>query len=138
MRVRKDFFRGGKSTFCLFFSGCWCCNANGRSQNDLPFLHHTGNSHVTTAVAKMLFIGSNAFIHSYFFSHRIKIRGLLISAVTVSGLPATDDCFQQSHAEKRLLPPVTSCKPLEICCSFCYSCCCFVAFATRFQIKQIN
>jgi len=24
------------------------------------------------------------------------------------------------------------------CCSFCYSCCYFVAFATRFQIKQIN
>jgi len=25
----------------------------------------------------------------------------------------------------------------EKCCSFCYSCCYFVAFATRFQIKQI-
>jgi len=28
------------------------------------FLHHQENSHVTATVAKMLFIGGNAFIHS--------------------------------------------------------------------------
>jgi len=28
------------SKYCLSFSGCWRCNANGRSQNALPFLAH--------------------------------------------------------------------------------------------------
>jgi len=30
-------------TFCLSFSSCRRCNANGRSQNALPFLHHKEN-----------------------------------------------------------------------------------------------
>ena len=77
-------------------------------------------------------------IHSLIFI-RCENTGLTtMGSHCLFGLPATDDCFQQSRAEKRPLPPVTSSKPLEICCSFCYSCCCLEAFATRFQIKQIN
>ena len=34
------FFPGGAtSKFCLSFSGCWRCNASGRSQNALPVLY---------------------------------------------------------------------------------------------------
>ena len=40
----QKFFQGrAKSTFCLFFLDCWRCNANGRSQNALPFQHHKEN-----------------------------------------------------------------------------------------------
>ena len=36
-----EIFPGGAtSNFCLSFSGCWRCNANGCSQNALPFLPH--------------------------------------------------------------------------------------------------
>jgi len=38
------FFRGETSKFCLSFLGCWRCNANGRSQNALTFLHHKENA----------------------------------------------------------------------------------------------
>jgi len=31
-------WEGATSTYCLSFSGCWRCNANGRSQNALLFL----------------------------------------------------------------------------------------------------
>jgi len=34
MRVRIIFSRGTKSTFCLSFSDCWRCNANGRTQKE--------------------------------------------------------------------------------------------------------
>jgi len=30
-RPQKFFQKGAKSTFCLSFSGCWRCNANGRT-----------------------------------------------------------------------------------------------------------
>jgi len=44
MGVRRNFSRGGaKSTFWLSFSGCWRCNANGRTRNASPFLHHKEN-----------------------------------------------------------------------------------------------
>jgi len=33
------FQRGATSKFCLSFSGCWRRNANGRSQNSLPYLY---------------------------------------------------------------------------------------------------
>jgi len=33
-----------KWTICLFFSGCWQCDAIGRSQNASPFLHHKENA----------------------------------------------------------------------------------------------
>jgi len=36
----KIFPREPTSKFCLSFSGCWRYNANGRSQNVLPFLPH--------------------------------------------------------------------------------------------------
>jgi len=44
MGVRRNFSRGGTSTFCLSFSGCWRYNENGRSQNAFLFLHHKENS----------------------------------------------------------------------------------------------
>jgi len=40
MGIRRNFSRGATSKFCLFFSGCWRCNANEHSQNALPFLPH--------------------------------------------------------------------------------------------------
>jgi len=39
-RLQKFFQRGATSIFCLSFSCCWRCNANGRSQNALHFLPH--------------------------------------------------------------------------------------------------
>jgi len=45
MGVRRKFSRGGKRRhFAYPFSGCERCNANGPSQNALPFLHHKENS----------------------------------------------------------------------------------------------
>jgi len=39
-----EIFPGGaKSTFCSTFSGCWRCNANGRTQSASPLLHHKEN-----------------------------------------------------------------------------------------------
>jgi len=38
MGVRRNFSRWAISKFCLPFTGCWRCNANGRSQNGLPLL----------------------------------------------------------------------------------------------------
>jgi len=32
------------STYCLSFSGCWRCSANGHPQNALLFLHHKENA----------------------------------------------------------------------------------------------
>jgi len=38
---QQTFFQGeATSKFCLSFSGCWRWNANGPSQNALPFLPH--------------------------------------------------------------------------------------------------
>jgi len=42
--VRSNFSRGANSIFCLSFPCCWRCNANARSQNALPFLHHNENA----------------------------------------------------------------------------------------------
>jgi len=85
MGIGRYFSRGAKSTFCLSFSGCWRYNANGRSQNSLPFQHHKehapcyGNSpKICASSAAML------LFHSSFFSYRIKLRGSLLSAVIVS------------------------------------------------------
>jgi len=38
--VRRNVSSGSSSKFCISFSGYWRCNANGRSQNTLPFLSH--------------------------------------------------------------------------------------------------
>jgi len=40
MGVRRNFSKGATSTF---FVSCWRCNANGCSQNALPFLLHKEN-----------------------------------------------------------------------------------------------
>ena len=39
-RTQKFFFFAATSIICLSFTGCRRCNANGRSQNALPFLPH--------------------------------------------------------------------------------------------------
>jgi len=38
-REKKN-FQVGQKNFCLSVSGCWRCNANWRTQNASPFLHH--------------------------------------------------------------------------------------------------
>jgi len=44
-RPQKLFQGGAKATFCVpCFSGCWRCNAHGRSQNGLLFQHHKENA----------------------------------------------------------------------------------------------
>ena len=43
-RPQKFFQRGPTSKFCLPISSCWWYNANGRSQNALPFLRHEENT----------------------------------------------------------------------------------------------
>jgi len=56
MGVRRNFSRGGAaSTFCLYFSGCWCYNANGCSQNAVLFLHHKQNAPWKHALHSNLF-----------------------------------------------------------------------------------
>ena len=56
MDVRRNFFRRATSTFCLSFSSCWRCNANGRSENALLFLHHKENSPWKHALHSHLFL----------------------------------------------------------------------------------
>jgi len=70
MGVRKNFNRREKWTFCLFFSGCWWCNAIGRSKNALSFLHHKenalryDNSHKNSAsLAQQCFYFTHASFH---------------------------------------------------------------------------
>ena len=55
MSVRRNFSRGTTSTFCLLFSGCWRCNADGRLQNAVLFLHHKENSPWKHALHSHLF-----------------------------------------------------------------------------------
>jgi len=53
MGVRRNFSReGATSIFCLWFSSCWWCKANGRSQNV-----------VTATVTKMHFFLSNSQVY---------------------------------------------------------------------------
>ena len=61
-------------------------------------------THVTATVLKMRFVGSNV---SFQFSHRMFLFTpwlIGISSHCLAALPATDVCFQQSQAAKRLLP----------------------------------
>jgi len=41
---QKLFQRGANLIFCLSFPCWWRCNANARSQNAFPFLHHNKNA----------------------------------------------------------------------------------------------
>jgi len=85
MDVRRNFSGGGKSTFRLSFSGCWPCNANGRSQNALPIQHHKENAPCYgNNPKKCAWLAAMLLFHSYFFSHCVKLRGLLLSGVIVS------------------------------------------------------
>jgi len=79
MGVRRNSPRGGKVDILLTSSGCWGCNPNGRSQNASPFQHHKENVPCYGNSPK------NALrLQQCFFSHRIKLLGLLLSAVIVS------------------------------------------------------
>jgi len=55
----ENFPRGATSTFFKAFSDCCRCNANGRSQNALPFLHHKEKAQCYRRSHKNAFIGSN-------------------------------------------------------------------------------
>ena len=100
----QKFFQGwAKWTFCLSFSGCRRYNANGRSHNALPFLHHKENPPCYGNSPK-----NGLLWQQCFFSHRVNYI-TANSSHCMATLPATDVCVQQPHAAKRLLP----------------NCCCF-------------
>jgi len=80
---------GATSTLWLYFSYCWRCIANGRSQNTLPFLHLKentfchGNSYKNCA--SLADNASFSLMHLFtwhkttwltIFSHGIKLHGL--------------------------------------------------------------
>jgi len=78
-RSQKFFHWSAKSTFCLSIPGCWRYNANGRSHNALPFLHHNENDPCYGNSPKNALCWQQGF-----FPHRITVRDLLQSAVIVS------------------------------------------------------
>ena len=49
----QKFSREATSTFCLIFRNCWRCDANGRQQNILPFLHPKDNAPCSWAFASV-------------------------------------------------------------------------------------
>jgi len=56
-------------------------------------------------VAKMRFVGSNAFFHSCFYTHSINLCDLLLPTITVSHcIVCHDVCVQQLRTSKRLPP----------------------------------
>jgi len=68
----KFFQSGTTSTFCLSFSGCWRCNANGHPQKALPYLNHTENALCYGSRLKnCVSLAAMCLFHSYFFSHSI-------------------------------------------------------------------
>jgi len=62
MGVGINVSKGSESTFCLSFSGCWLCNAGGRTHNALPFLHHKENARCYSNSCKQYF-PSTKFLH---------------------------------------------------------------------------
>jgi len=88
--VRRNFSRGKtKLTFCLSFSGWWRCNANGRSQNALPFQHHKQIAPCYGNSPKMHFFGSNASFSLMFLFTPYKTTWLIaINSYCLSAFPA--------------------------------------------------
>jgi len=41
MGICRNFPEGGNVDICWSFWGCWCCNANERSQNNLAYCLYT-------------------------------------------------------------------------------------------------
>ena len=83
-----EIFPGGATSKFAYFLGCWRCNANGRSQNALPFQPHlvcAGRTSVLNLLSKMfstlrllempfLFInGLISVISSTFYKYVIEI-----------------------------------------------------------------
>ena len=84
-----EIFQGGgtTSTFCCSLSDCWRCSANVCSRNVLPFLHDntTKNSHVTTIVTKLRFVGSYSKVYYDNFHNRLSadFQGLVLFCTEV-------------------------------------------------------
>jgi len=100
------FPEGETLPFYLSFSGCWRYNADGGSQNALPFLHHQENSicyskshkNCASLTAMLIFL-------SCILSYSMKTTSLgAIGNSCIPALPTKHVCFQQSNAAKRLLP----------------------------------
>jgi len=53
----------GPEYLCTQREHCWRCNANGRSQNALSFLHYKEMPHVTVRITKKRFVGSNSQVY---------------------------------------------------------------------------
>ena len=127
MGVRKHFFRGGKSTFFLFFSGrhfaysvsFLMLQCKGTFTKRFTLSTPQREFPCYDSSRKNAVHWQQCFYSLILLFTPYKNTGLTtIGSHCLFGLPATDECFQQSYAEKRLLPPVTSSKPLEICCHF--------------------
>ena len=83
--VRRNFYKGERSTFCLSFSSCWWCDANSiltkrfivsTPERKKNMLRQQPQNVRFAAAAVLLF-------HSCFLSHCIKLRCLPLSALTV-------------------------------------------------------
>jgi len=102
-------FRNPRETsiFCLFFSACWRHNANGQSQNALPFLQHKENAlcYVAAIVTNIaLRWRSNAFFtHASFHTEQSYMTYRCQQCHYLAELPAKDVCVQKSHATKQPL-----------------------------------
>jgi len=75
MGVGRNFSRGGGNINILLVLVRLLtrCNANVRSRNVLPFLHHntTKNTNVTTIVTKLRFVGSHSQVYYDNFHNRL-------------------------------------------------------------------
>ena len=90
--VRRNFSRGATSTFCLSFSGCWRRNANRRSQDALPFLHHKENAPCYGRSPKW-----SASLAAVLLTQYKTTWLTTISSHCLAALPSTDVCVQQLH-----------------------------------------
>jgi len=83
-------------------------------------LRHIGHTQSHTSNGYFKLVDALLQIHSSFFSHSIKIRGLLLLAVTVflHYLPI----HQRSTATCNNEPTIVTWRePLKICCCYCYA-----------------
>ena len=93
-----DNLQGGKSTFCILFR-LLTMQYKWRSQNAFPFPHRKGNAYVTATVTKITLRWQQCF-----FPPRMKLRGLLLSAVAVSLHYLPKMSAFNSHMRQNRLP----------------------------------
>ena len=109
----QKFFQGRQSRhFGCPFQAADDTNANRRSHNALPLLHHKKMTHVNCNSPKNPLRWQQCF-----FSHRIKLVGSNISFQFSHR--ATDVCVQQSHAGCSKTPTAVNFEPLLPC--YCYA-----------------